>query len=361
MYESNTQVKMNATKTSLLAVLMIAACVLQGFAVVPESNEKPVKFVVEFYPNYAGHLLGVANIGYQSDYADTYQYAVRPRDLDYLRENGSLLKWEPGDEGPLTSVFVTFPAYINPSTKEELADYLLELNSAIAIRSFDSFYSKYYGYIKDLDRWCGFSVNSYIYEYEEEIQRISQILINKFDNFKYWVWPRESVQMIRLANLMNYQISKLDLIRRWEEKTGIDFKAPAYKVALSSGMANGPTGKSLGYEKEWCYYGENQHDLFRRICQDAGRRILINVCSDKYQEYDPLLCYQVYETMNEYFTKMILAEAGWKYYPSGILEGEEDLCAIFDSIIRINPEIKAQDLYAIALEDYSRIHSLTSQ
>ena len=154
-------------KISLLAISILIALAPQGFSRVTDTNEKPVTAVVDFYPNYAGHLLGVAEIGYQSNYANIYHNAVKPKDLKYLRDNPGLLRWEKGDEGPLTSVFISFPGYINPDTKEELAEYLQELNTAIALKSFESFYSKYHSYIKDLDSWCGFSVNSYIFEYEE--------------------------------------------------------------------------------------------------------------------------------------------------------------------------------------------------
>ena len=64
---------MKALKISLLVTMMFLALAPQGFSYVPESNEKPVNVVVDFYPNYAGHLLGVAEIGYQSNYADIYQ------------------------------------------------------------------------------------------------------------------------------------------------------------------------------------------------------------------------------------------------------------------------------------------------
>jgi len=197
--------------------------------------------------------------------------------------------------------------------------------------------------------------------YEEEIQAISQILMNNFDNFKYWVWPKESQNMIKMANSMNYQLSKIDLIRKWEDITGLNYEASAYEVALSTGMANGPTGKSLGYEKQWCYYGENQKDLIHRICRDAGRRLLVNVCCGKYMEYDPLLCYEVYESLNKYLAEMILDDVGVKNRGGESLSGERDLYLIFDEIFSSSPEIKATDLYAIALDTYSKANTFTGQ
>jgi hypothetical protein len=351
---------MKAQKISLLAVLIMLASVLQGFSTVPDFNEKPVKMVVEFYPNYAGHLLGVAEIGYKSNYADDYHVTVKPTDLKYLTENKELLRWENGDEGPLTNVLISFPAYMNIDSREKLGEYLQDLNSAIALKSFKSFYNKYSDHIKNLDKWCGFSLNSYIFDYEEEIQRISQILMNNFDNFRYWVWPKESERMQMLAQTMNYQLSKIDIIKKWEELTGLSYQAPAYNIAISTGMANGPTGKSLGYDKQWCWYGENMNSLVQRVCEDAGSRILVDVCCNKYKQYNPLVCYQVYEALNKYLAEKILQDAGIKYRYNKKLTGESDLYAIFDSILMTNPEIKANDLYSVALDDYSDAFVISS-
>ena len=352
---------MRAHKISFLVILVLLAFAPQGFSSVSVTNEKPVQLVVDFYPNYAGHLLGVAEIGYQSNYADTYYQSVNRKDLRYLRSNAELLKWELGDEGPLTSVFISFPGYINPETKEELAEYLQDLNSAVAQKSFDDFYEKYHVYIKDLDQWCGFSVSDYIYDYEEEIQTLSGIFMDNFSAFKNWVWPIESKEMQVIANSMNYQLGKLDLISRWEDLTGLKYKATKYEVALSTGMANGPTGKALGYEKEWCYFGENKNALVSRICQDAGRRILFNVCCHSYNEYNPLLCFEVYEALNEYMTEIILDEADLKYRSGQLSNSQSNLFAIFDSIRNSSPEITASNLFAIALDDYSKAYTFAGQ
>jgi len=246
-------------------------------------------------------------------------------------------------------------------TQKKLAEYLRDLNEAIAQKSFDGFYDKYKSYIKDLDQWCGFSVNDYIFAYEEEIQTLSGIFMNNFDAFKNWVWPIESVEMKAVANAMNYQLNKLDLISRWENLTGQKYNAPKYEVALSTGMANGPTGKALGYEKEWCYYGENKNALVSRICQDAGRRLLVNVCCHNYEEYNPLHCFEVYEALNVYLTGIIMEEAGVKYRPGLSANSHSDMFVLFESIRSSNPDIKAKDLFVIALDDYSKAHTFTGQ
>ena len=117
----------------VLVAIMLTTCSLQGMSFVPESSKKSIKAVLEFYPNYAGHLLGVAQIGYKSQYAEKYLESVKPTDLKYLKDHGDLLRWSDGDEGVLSYFFLTFPGYINPASKDQLADYLTDLNSAISI------------------------------------------------------------------------------------------------------------------------------------------------------------------------------------------------------------------------------------
>ena len=100
---------MKATSLIFLLALMLSMISLQGLALTPEPNSKPIKAVLEFYPNYAGHLLGVARIGYDSPYADIFNHSIRAKDLTYLQEHADLIQWSEGDEGVLSYFFLTFP------------------------------------------------------------------------------------------------------------------------------------------------------------------------------------------------------------------------------------------------------------
>ncbi len=325
---------------------------LQGMSFVPESNEKPIKAVLEFYPNYAGHLLGVAQIGYNSSYSKKYKESILPQDLKYLRKHADLLQWSEGDEGILSYFFLTFPGYINPATKQELADYLKDLNTVVAQHSFDDFKDKYSTDIKELDLWSGFNENPIIYDYAEEIQMISKILMNNYDTFRDQVWPDNSDYMERLSIVLNQKFEEWNLIERWEELTGMEFKAEKYNIALSNGMENGPTGKSLGYEKDWYYYDSDPAEMIHNICQEAGIKILSGLCSDKYHNYNPAICFEVYKALSHYLTDQILEDIGIPSKKTRSSLASSDLYSIFDLLWMTNPDLDVRGVYDMTLATY---------
>ena len=326
----------------------------RGIAVVPESNRKNIEAVLEFYPNYTGHLLGAAQIGYSGSYARKYKQTVAAKDLDYLQTHAKLLQWSEGDEGILTYFFVTFPGYVNPASKKHLGEYLTDLNSAVAARNFDQFKDKYQYYIQELDLWNGFNENELIFAYRDEIQELSKIWMNNYDAFREEVWPVYEDQMSRLAQALNEKFDEWNLIRRWEKLTGLEYKAPSYRVVLSLGMENGPCFKSLGYDKQWCYFGNDPKQMIHQICQQTGLRMMACLCAGQYQDYNPNTCYQVYQSMAAYFTDQIFADLGLDQKIKSRQKTDRNLYSVFDVILNINPDIRINDMYAIALDTYTR-------
>ncbi len=338
----------------LPAMFLLAVCSLQGMSLVPESSEKPIKAVLEFYPNYAGHLLGVAQIGYDSDYADRYQSTIQADDLKYLKDHADLLAWSDDDEGILSYFFLTFPGFINPETKDELAVYLTDLNSAIAAKSFDNFAEKYAEPISKLDRWTGFNSSGTLYTYGEEIQMLSRILMNNYDRFKEKVWPIEKKKVAHCARLLNSTFADMDLIHLWESITGIAYDAPDYQVSLSMGMENGPTAKSMGYQKDWYYFDENPDRMIQKVCQEAGARILSSLCKGHYDLYDPRLCFQVYQAMSLYCTQRILDAVGIAIQTPEMDHIQQDLYGIIQALTAFSPNISVDQLYEATLDTYSQ-------
>jgi len=344
---------MKAPRIIFLLALSLSMCSLQGMSFMPESNKKPIKAVLEFYPNYAGHLLGVAQIGYHSSYATKHKESIIPEDLKYLKEKANLLQWSDGDEGILSYFFLTFPGYVNPASKTQLSEYLTDLNSAVAKRSFEDFKEKYKYYINELQLWTGFNENTQIFDYSDEIQMISKIMMNNYDAFRNQVWPEYYEDMQKLATALNDKFDEWNIIRRWEKLTDMKFKAPYYRVILSTGMENGPTGKALGYEKDWYYYGGDPRILIHSICQEAGLRILSSLCSDKYNSYNPNLCFEVYKTLSHYLTDQIMVDLGLQTKIKSSMKHSSELYSIFNLLWEVNPELKVSQLYDVAISTYN--------
>lgn len=345
---------MKSPRVIFLLAIALSMCSFQGMSLVPESNKKPIKAVLEFYPNYVGHLLGVAQIGYHSSYGDKHKESILPEDLKYLKAHGDLLQWSDGDEGILSYFFLTFPGYVNPASKTQLAEYLTDLNSAVANKSFENFKEKYKYYISELELWTGFNENTLIFDYSEEIQMISKIMMNNYDAFRNLVWPEYYEKMEKLATALNEKFDEWNLIRRWEKLTDMKFEAPYYRIILSLGMENGPTGKALGYNKDWYYYGADPKILIRSVCHEAGLRILSSLCSDKYNNYHPNLCFEVYKSLSQYLTDQIMADLGLQNKIKQYSMHSSELYSIFDLILKVNPDFNVSQLYDVAINTYYR-------
>lgn len=345
---------MKANQIVLSLALILSTLFTPVKAKVPEFNNKPVEAVLEFYPNYTGHLLSVATVDHSYAYARQYRHTIVPADLAYLKDHIDLLKWSEGDEGMLTYFFVTFPGYVNPASKTHLAEYLTDLNSAVAARSFDSFKEKYAYFIREMDKWNGFNENTQIFSYAEEIQRLSGIWMNNYDRFRQEVWPEFEGYMVRLSAALNEKFDSWNLIREWEKRTGLTYDAPYYRVILSIGMNQDLCGKTFGYEKQCFGIQMDPKDLIHTVCRQAGLRMLSGLCASQYPAHDPSLCFMVYESMADYVTDQIFADLGLGEKITPRKRSNQDLYSIFDVIHQINPGIALSEVYAIALDTYSR-------
>ena len=78
-----------------------------------QNQGKEVICVVERFANYVFHLLAVAKIGYDSEYADMYRDTIIHEDFEYLEKQRSRLQWGRGKVGVLTPIFMFIPVYIN--------------------------------------------------------------------------------------------------------------------------------------------------------------------------------------------------------------------------------------------------------
>jgi hypothetical protein len=94
-----------------------------AYEVAHVSASNQVVAAVEPFPNYVFHLLAVARVGFDSDYANRYRDTVPPDDLATLQRHRHLLEWESGDTGALTPIFVFFPAYMNLERPDDCAEY----------------------------------------------------------------------------------------------------------------------------------------------------------------------------------------------------------------------------------------------
>ncbi len=70
---------------------------------------KPIVATVEVGPNYIFHLMAVAGVGFESEYATTYGASVEPEDLETLRALHGRLIFQDGHGGELASIALFIP------------------------------------------------------------------------------------------------------------------------------------------------------------------------------------------------------------------------------------------------------------
>lgn len=94
-------------------------------------NEKKVITVLEEGANYIFHILALAKIGYDSNYAEVYKDSMNENDLEYLELNKSLLEFANGNSGFLTTLYIFLPSRLNLDSGDKINEYFNLLVEAI--------------------------------------------------------------------------------------------------------------------------------------------------------------------------------------------------------------------------------------
>ncbi|MCD4796059.1 MAG: hypothetical protein K8R49_02675 [Candidatus Cloacimonetes bacterium] len=323
--------------------------------------KKEIIITSEIFPNYNGHLLGVAKIGFDSEYSKLYKKTILRDDLEFLTQNKNLIKWGDGFLGKFTIIFVFFPNYINLENKSEISKYFQLLNESIEQKSFKKFNEHYKIYLNNLKDWTGYKLKPDLFDYKYEIRRISDIYLNNYDTFISDVWQIEKEKVENKVQILNEQLSKYDFIQLWEKFTGIEFKYPFYKIILGTGIKNGSTANSLGYEKNWFYYGSDIDWFIQFICHETGTHILFDLLLTNIKKFkgkdNPLteeftIYYKGFENLCSFYNQIILAKIGIKYNYKMPDYNSNNFFNIFSSIYHSNLNISAKELYHKGINEY---------
>jgi len=321
--------------------------------------QKVIRVKYEIFSNYNAHLLGVAQIGFNSNYSETYYNTVNSEDLKFLQENKNLLRWGDGRTSQLTEIFIFFPNYINLKTKSEMIIYFNLLNEAIEKKSFNNFKNKYQSYISNLNNWFKPNFDSHLYSFNNEIKRISEIYIKNFDNFLNDAWPIEKVKIQNKVKILKNHLSKFNFIELWENLTNLNFKYSYYDIVLSSGIKNGPTANSLGYEKNWFYYDSDTEWFIQFICHETGTHILIDLIKNRILNKEKNISrnnfqieYNAYENLCSFYNRFVLRKAGLEHNYKMKDYDENNFVNIYNRLFSENNNISAEDLFNKGINEF---------
>ena len=106
---------------------------------------KPVLFTVEFGANYLWHLLAVARVGYESEYASEFRHTVAPAGLELIASCKTELAWLEDSGGPLSGFFVNLPAWLKLESQSDFKAYFDTLETALQEGSLQPFVTRFPG------------------------------------------------------------------------------------------------------------------------------------------------------------------------------------------------------------------------
>jgi hypothetical protein len=147
----------------------------------------------------------------------------------------------------------------------------------------------------------------------------------------------------------------------WENLTNLKFKFNFYDIILSSGIKNGPTANSLGYEKNWFYYNNDTEWIIQFICHEIGTHILIDLYKkimidkkDNNSDKDFNVIYQAYENLCSFYNHFVLSNAGLEHNYKMKDYNEDSFLSIYNKLFSENNNISAEDLFNKGIDEYKR-------
>ncbi|MGB7063263.1 MAG: hypothetical protein WBF13_13030 [Candidatus Zixiibacteriota bacterium] len=308
--------------------------------------------VVEKCPNYIFHLMAVAEVGFSSEYAETYKHSVLPDDVSYIKRHGELMIFESGSCAELTFALVFFPSYINLKSADALEEYFSLLNSGLQTGDFQPFLKRYAPFAEKLNAWFPIEEQylSSIKKHGEIIAGFGKTYLGNYPSYGDRVWVTEKPKLDEVASKVNDFLKDQNLIHKWEALTGVRFEFDSYSIVLCSAIKNGPNANSLGYDRTVFYHDIPIDRMIQLISHEVGTHILI----DAYKEisslgrFDPNALYGAYESLAMFYNTVILKNESLEYDMPGFRS--QEFLEVYDAILSKNPNIGGRDLLVAGIE-----------
>ena len=314
---------------------------------------KQVRAVVEIGPNYVFHLMAVARVGFDSEYADRYQGSVLPDDVAYIQKHKDQLTFGGGSSSELVGPIIVFPAYFNLNSKEMIQEHYDLLDVSLANDDYQPYLDRYKSHIKKLDKWW-FTINEELLKqflpYRNLILELGKIIVRNFDLYLDSVWVKERPRMDEVAESINSHFSISDRIGEWEAFTGMTFEFDEYNIVLTSAIKGGPNANSMGYDRV-LFYSETQLDpMMQLISHEIGTHLLIGMLKDlsATEKFEWHSLYEGYECLARYYNTIILKDSPLDYSMSTF--HVQEYLDIFGRIHTAEQKIKPHDLLVKGIE-----------
>ncbi len=264
-------------------------------------------------PNYVWHLLAVARIGYDSEYALTFRDSVIPPDLRSLEEHGDLLRFGNGEGGELTKLLVFLPSWLDLTTEREYLKYFDILTAALMDRRYDRLMEAYPGadwsdpFVAEI-RMTARLPKIRLNKIAGTLRRFGEIYTGNLRRYRDQVWNSIQPYLQQRAEELAPLLEQRDLIGQWENALSLPFNAERYEVILCYASKNGPDANSIGYSRNLFYFNSPIDRMYQFISHEVGTHMLIETYLDLARggTYDLTRLYAAYETLAMFYNKRIL-------------------------------------------------------
>jgi hypothetical protein len=322
------------------------------------NGNKQVRAVVEIGPNYAFHLMAVARVGFDSEYADQYQSSVLPDDIAFMQKHKELITFAAGTGGDLVDILPGLPATFNLDSKQALEEYFSLLAAGTAKGNFKPFLDQYSSSFEKLQRWIGAVIDENALKpfaaYHEIIARLGEIAVRNFDSYMHDVWKLEEPKLSEVASKIDEYLKNVNRIGRWENQTGLEFKFDLYQILLCSAIKGGPDADSLGYDRVVFYHGSPIEEMCQFISHEIGTHLLIDdfrrlAGSNRFAYAD---LYEAMECLAHYYNTLVLKKPNLAYAHRLSSFHPVEYAEVYRGIHDLEPHLPPFELMEKGIETY---------
>jgi hypothetical protein len=298
---------------------------------------------VNLLPNYVFHLLALARVGFDSEYASNYSSSAELSDIEFLSQNKQYLTFGAGQGSDLVGAAVFYPLLFRLNADADLSDYYELLIACAATGDFNSLRTRYAEAIGSASAtWFGLPEDELqvLTKHVPKLVELKRIFVTNFASYRDHVWPSESQRMQAVAARIEHAFHDMDVIGYWERVSGFEYAGDKFSVELCSAIKNGPNANSIDYERVVFYHDTPFEKLIQLITHEVGTHLLIDLVKQlgRDSEFGWSQLYGAYESLAMYFNAFIWGktELAYELPPSF---HHRDYLRLFDTIRSQSPVI----------------------
>jgi hypothetical protein len=271
---------------------------------------KPIVFTRRIGPNYLWHLLAVARIGYDSDYAERFAATVETEHIQVLERYASRLAFANDQGGDLTGFFTFLPSWLHVDSPSELARYFEVLRGCCrsgSLRAFEEAFGSA-DWSDPFMRHVPGIVLSMAPDDLSAVDELSRVYMENYDRYADVVWPEAYSAMEKRETDLQAWADRRDYVAAWEATFSTEFIAPKYEIVLCYSNSNGPDYNSLGYSGNLFYYDKDCERTWQFVSHEVGTHLLYStmLAASQEESHSRASLYRAYEVMAMFFNRRVL-------------------------------------------------------